>query len=265
MENSCSFFWSNTPLPWMRYLTLATFRKHNPNWKIKLYTANISEHEPWESNHPQDAKYYTNQLDYREKLDKLNIEIIPFDLYPNLASVHMADMCRWYVLANGGIFADMDILFMNSMKLYNFNQDAISHNGKFFRIGLVSGIKDGFFRDILKYAETKIGINNGYQGLGVEILYEFVGKNTRHQDAFRKIQQMAGNDIVLIPMSLVHPLAENEILFNKPPTDIIGLHWYAGYYLHRWHVENLYEDNIITLSPRDELMEACARAFIEVV
>ena len=103
------FYWGDlNTLPWVRFLTLETFRYHNPDWKMSLYT----------------SKYSTK---YKKEFSKLNVEvgttnveeIANYDL--SMFSNHIQDVCRsdflrWYLLYEyGGLWSDMDIIYINSM------------------------------------------------------------------------------------------------------------------------------------------------------
>jgi hypothetical protein len=262
VENTINFFWSNTPMPWIRYLTLASFRYYNPDWNINLYISDVTEDEPWDS-HPQDTVHYKGK-DYRESLNNLNINIIPFEKYSNLPSIHTVDMCRWSVLASGGIFADMDIVFTNPMPDFSAPFDGISHNGSFFRIGFISGVENGFFQHALEYAENKLEhntLNNDYQTLGVRVLYEIL--NCKPRFAMYKLREYFPEyNITNIPMEWIHPLPPEEIIYLECPKTSLGLHWYAGYPLHRWHIDALNEEFVLETNATDKLTELCRKTQI---
>ncbi len=110
------FYWNNSNLPYVRYLTLLTFRKHNPNWQMILYTS--------EKQVQEDLIF----PDYWSKVKDLNIEIkniLPqciqnIDLSQTkddyFRNVYLSDYLRWWLLNEyGGLWSDMDILYLKSM------------------------------------------------------------------------------------------------------------------------------------------------------
>jgi len=57
------FYWSGNDLSWMRYMTLYSFRKMNPNWEIILYLSdNVNKIKTWNSGEEQDFLNYTGNI-----------------------------------------------------------------------------------------------------------------------------------------------------------------------------------------------------------
>lgn len=127
------FFWGNDVLPWVRYLTLHTFRALNPTWKVTLFTR-------WDQT---TTKVVTNRFNYWPWVEKLGVVVERMSIEPAfgidlsyLDSLADRDVCRsdylrWYLLSeSGGLWADMDILFVKPLTsapwntLENCNKDA---------------------------------------------------------------------------------------------------------------------------------------------
>lgn len=118
------FFWGNTALPWVRYLTLYTFRMHNPDWKMVIYTK-----------HGQTTNYDPNIVDCWPLVRALDVtidfaapieETFGFNLTDtkddHFRDVYRSDFLRWYLLHEcGGLWADMDILFFRSLESMDWN------------------------------------------------------------------------------------------------------------------------------------------------
>src|SRR5215204_800612 len=111
------FFWANDKLPWLRYLTLFTFRAHNPDWKMTIYTRK----DPTKTN----LKVADDYWPFVQKLG-IVVEAMSFEEYNNLdlsavddlsvRDVVRSDLLRWYLLCEtGGLWADMDILHMRPL------------------------------------------------------------------------------------------------------------------------------------------------------
>ena len=68
------FYWSGHNLSWMRYMTLFSFRKLNPDWDIILYLSdNTNTTKTWKGVEEQDFSNYKGH-NYFNKLEELNIK-----------------------------------------------------------------------------------------------------------------------------------------------------------------------------------------------
>ena len=238
-----SFFWGDTPMAYARFHTLASFRKHNPEWEMVLYTAPYVSGSAWDTTERQDFDSYEGE-DWREHLDELDVRVIQWD--PPVAATpnQQADICRWQVLAEGGMFADMDIAFFRPMT--SLHTDALMSGSAFtcvdgvLSLGLTgsAGTKlctDAYHHSILMSAR------GDYQCAGVDVLYDMalgdkawatVGHpdwNYIHShDTLAALDATYGG-VVNIPKSWVHP-AHFAFPFKNVtmPPDSIGVHWYAG-------------------------------------
>jgi len=130
------FYWSGNTLPYLRYLTILSFLKYHPEWKIKFLHDNSSEfNKNWISPEHEKKIICTDENNYIDKLMNLsNVEYVNFnrdkffdDIYritnkyikKNTSCVHISDILRTYLIyMNGGIWADMDILFTSSIDEY---------------------------------------------------------------------------------------------------------------------------------------------------
>lgn len=116
-------------MPWIRFLTLTTFRRLNPDWQMKL----------WTPVDPVRAKHLIN-LDetpnFMDRILELGIEIHPIDveelagvsLAVDVPSIHVREQVKgdylraWLLAQYGGLSCDMDILFYKSMDALPVNR-----------------------------------------------------------------------------------------------------------------------------------------------
>ena len=110
------FYWGTEVLPWVRFLTLKTFRQHHPDWVIYLYLKPVLDKvEGFEQK---------NYLDSKELVD-LNLITFYIDIekelgveFPvkNFITIY-ADIFRYVILDKfGGFYCDMDCLFFKSLE-----------------------------------------------------------------------------------------------------------------------------------------------------
>ena len=120
------FYWGNEKLPYLRYLTISSFCKYNPDWKVRFYYPKYRQtKKTWNS---KEHKYeIIVKKDYTEELKKLPITFVEIDfesldLSNDLTEVHKSDYLRWFLLANvGGLWSDMDIIYIDSMNNISLN------------------------------------------------------------------------------------------------------------------------------------------------
>jgi len=112
-------FWGTEEFPWVRYLTLETFRKYHPNWEMILYRLPVLQ------NYGSDYKGKS----YWDKLDALNIQVKVMDIeervgvkFPLPYITVYADVMRYIALYDhGGFYIDLDNLFWRSLESMSFN------------------------------------------------------------------------------------------------------------------------------------------------
>ena len=231
-------------MSWLRYMTLYSFRHFHPDWDINLYI-NYSElkTKPWATIIDQDFFNYKGSS-YYNKIEELNINIIPWELsrpdcpvedlkWKNISPSQKSNFFKWKLLGtDGGVYSDMDILYINSIdKLFNqMNEESydtvISYSG-YYSIGfMMSCPENAFFKAVFDTC-FKLFKERSYQGAGVDILYS-KWKNVE------KIEEEYPNlKIYKLPMPYFYynDCQQMVNVFKKVmklPEEVLGIHWYAG-------------------------------------
>ena len=107
-------YWMTEEFPWVRYLTLATFRRFHPNWKMILYRTPVLQ------NYGTDYKGKS----YWNEIDALDIEVRDMDVeqrlgitFPLKYCTIFSDTMRYIALDDhGGFYIDLDNLFYHSLE-----------------------------------------------------------------------------------------------------------------------------------------------------
>lgn len=248
------FYWGNNKMSWMRYMTLKSFRRLNPDWEMILYTSSSKiNYKIWKTKNYQDFFCYEG-VDYRLKLGDLNISIVPFECNDNLTPSHTSNFLKWQELATkGGIYSDMDILYFKPIdEFYDKIKDydtAICQTD-YLSIGLLaSSGNNKFYQDIYNNAFKSFN-KNYYQSAGIETiynLYECSLSNVLNRAKLKYPELKFYN----IPMDIVYPYDSKNIVqaFSTPceaselPDETIGYHWYAGHRKSQDYNNILTEDN----------------------
>jgi glycosyltransferase involved in cell wall biosynthesis len=251
------FFWANEKMSWMRYMTLYSFRKLNPDWEIELHLCrpNRIETKPWNDSPVQDFFNFRGK-DYFKEIEKLDITIKQWDLgningtdWSNvLCSSHKSNFFKWQKLAEeGGFYSDLDILYLRPMDQYyevikNYNL-VICYRNKYFSIGVLgSTANNRFYRDIFRNAFDNFNVEK-YQTVGVENIYSWLKKisntpadvDVSQMGLWKIIEQYYPNIKAFNnKMELFYPWTFDrmEEVFHfkhtQIPENCIGIHWYAG-------------------------------------
>ena len=259
------FYWSGNNMSWMRYMTLYSFRRFNPDWEIILYLSENKNDKTWIGAEEQDFNRYKG-ISYLDKVKDLNIEIrkVEFpdnikDIFINASPVHESDLFRYYELyKNGGFYCDMDVIFFRSLNdFYNNiiknNYDTIIYQyPSYLAIGFLGANKDNqFYKDLFEYGLSNFRTDN-YQSLGVDLIYKMFGGNRYDANVMSRIRSRY-NDLKLysIPTDLIYHFDwtkieynfNNPIYVNKFPLDSVGYHWFGGSPTSQYYNNIMNEEN----------------------
>ena len=247
MDKNIYFFWEGDHLPFLEYLSMFSFRKQNPEWKILVIHKRYPGMCRWPTGEHKRPR--SKQRNYFDQLPALNVEILDFDtefreilsIDPKIAFVHAKDLASWSILAHrGGIVSDTDILYINPVSgLYNeFVADsskigAISFDNypkkDYIPVSFMMGDKSECFAQILCSAISKY--NPG--------VYECSGTPAiPYKDIF-EIKALFPGEVFRIHESVVFPFTHVNFVesidhvykYNSRdlmPKSSIGIHWYGG-------------------------------------
>jgi len=231
------FYWGGKILPYVRYMTLFSFRKYNHDWKIILYIpAKLSSNYNWPGT---ENKWELNTTNYFDKLSSIGIEVKTIDmsifgLSNDLPEVTKSDYLRLHLLSTiGGLWSDTDIIYFkkvsNAFKQDSIHNTYICYNSmpwggvKFHSIGFIfaSGNNQIFGK---LCSEAKSNINSyDYQAIGSPFYEKFIN--------------ISDPTVYNIPFHIVYPIhpfkdiweLEAGVTLLRIRPDTVGVHWYAGH------------------------------------
>jgi hypothetical protein len=244
------FYWGNDKISFLRYMTLKSFRYFNPEWEINLVINDKAskDYMKWTTLESQDKIGYIGG-DYFEKIHDLRVNIKPLDynlfindIDPEMSDVHISDFLGWWLLwKEGGIVADMDILFTKqvSQLIATLNRQkcnsAMAMFSKFenympvsFMVG--DGKDNQFYKDI--FSRAKNNYNPAiYQSAGSNSV-PFKSLDNIHQ-TYRQLVFMPLSEYIVFPFHNQLDACWSEWCFTGNYVDNmegnhIGIHWYAG-------------------------------------
>lgn len=127
-------------MSYLNYLTLKSFRYHNPDWRIIVYIPKYpSSLDPtWKTG--ENESPYTGK-DYYSQISEFNVEIVPVDFSAigfsnDHNEVIKSDYLRLFMLSkHGGFWSDMDIYYIRGMK--SFDLSGFMKSGDFTSLNTV--------------------------------------------------------------------------------------------------------------------------------
>lgn len=190
------FYWDGGKFDYLTKLTLQTFVFHNPDWEVILWMPNMKHHNKiiWEEKEfipPHSFQY--NDVDYldikflKETLG-INVKHIDYFDVGLKKNYHKSDLFRWKILHDeGGVWSDMDILFVNNIEKVNFthvncnfhdielvvsqySEEIVSDKIDFYYVGFLMSVKGSNFFKIMFEESIKNMKEQSSQGVGGDLL-----------------------------------------------------------------------------------------------
>lgn len=160
-------YWGGGVLHNLRFMTIKTFMKYNPDWEVILwYPKYPSINRTWFST---EQKYIIGCKDFIEEAMNLSITKNPIDfeefgLSNTMSEVHKADFIRLHLLSTlGGVWSDMDIFYIKSMISLYFNTKENKNTETFYcdhnyghSIGfLMASTNNKFFKELMEISKRE--------------------------------------------------------------------------------------------------------------
>jgi len=229
-----NFYWGGNGLCFLQYMTVVSFNKFNPDWKIIINTPIINSIETtWVTNEQKLQYVGKNFFDDVKKLPYVNINIVDFDkigFFNGAPEVFKSDYFRWYLLSTiGGGWSDMDILYLKSINEFlSPNTDTVICFGEYKNIigFFLSKPNNTFFKRLL---DNSLRYFNqlDYQSIGSKLMNTFYPRET---DIFYEFPKVKNLDMATF-YKINHENIEDLFYNNKIDIiddDIFGVHWYNG-------------------------------------
>jgi hypothetical protein len=251
-------YWDGSRISFLHYLTIYTLHKHHKDWKIILYIPKLyQKNKSWLSF--ENKEEYKN-IDYFDNILNLNIDIRLIDMSEiidhNISEIIKSDYFRLLALKyHGGIWFDMDMLFINNIKLdlvlntnngkieneilkdkdYIIDEEDIKDNNFFQVIAkdhycqyfLLSDKNTDYINYILEHVKIHLDIKS-YQSIGTDMLNIILPSFLMTKNKLKSY---------LIDHNVVAPFKhyEMDILFNQNKINMknflmnsYAIHWFNG-------------------------------------
>ncbi|MAH48866.1 hypothetical protein CMI37_23770 [Candidatus Pacearchaeota archaeon] len=250
------FYWGSPKMSYMRYNTIKSFKKLNPDWSAVLYVPSEVSQKLWKDTmHRSDSLDYTSELDYLERLkSEIALKVVEVDftrVFKSGAPAHRSDYLRWILLySTGGLWCDMDILFHKPMNEIYFNKiehididtivcwDYRHEISGGTTIGfLLSSKGNPYYKDLSlksKYLLARESLNEAeelkYQAFGADMINKMYKneKIVRRHYPSCKVLNLDPDCVYYYDFKNLPKIYEEENFKNLPERSI-GVHWYGGH------------------------------------
>ena len=252
-----NFYWGSKKMSFLRYLTIYSFKKLNPDWSIHLYVPkNISENNTWKAKggdnlHKIDNLQYDGEDYFESLLKDVAVKIIKVNfsktfLTSEAPEPHKSDLLTWQVLSSkGGLWCDMDIIFRKPLTDLNINKrpdvNALSDTLVCYDyrlkeadgsptkpIGFLMSAKNNRFYKKHVIESAKTYKDHQYQSIGTYVVKRV---SNSLEDCSRKFPKNKFTNID--PSSVYHfHFQKLDEIYDKnvdTPDQCIGIHWYGGH------------------------------------
>jgi hypothetical protein len=232
------FGWGSTLLPYLRLLSIKSFIRYNPDWKVILWIPSIQGPiVTWAKDGALD--YELSCKNYYDELMNLPIQKASFDITQygfsnSISEVHKSDFLRLLLLGTyGGVWSDMDILYFKPITNLAVNMSENKDKETFVSFSyyghtnafMMSSEGNGLFNNLASLAKNCFN-PMAHQCMGWDLF------NKYYPDL-----KLMGPLAINIGMDAVmaHDINHIEEIYNGSKSSFIdnsiGIHWYAGHQL----------------------------------
>tara|TARA_R110002126_G_C10479673_1_gene501787 strand:- start:2862 stop:4475 length:1614 start_codon:yes stop_codon:yes gene_type:complete len=245
------FYWGSPKMSFLRYMTIVSFKKFNPDWSIHLYVPKSVSTEIFWRTEGGDNKHCSDSVDYdgedyfSKLIDDVPIKVIKVDFSNTIIGSdapepHKSDLLRWQILStSGGIWSDMDILYIKSLNTSHLNCNSkkdtivcydmeLARGVNVIPIGFLGSSKNNtFYKSIAK--QSLISYDKiYYQSIGERLFAQIAPTFPIAKSRFPNL-----NLLNLNPSNFYYLDFKNiDKMFEKNvdlPNTVIGIHWYGGH------------------------------------
>lgn len=241
------FYWGGTVLPYLRFISMVSFKKMNPDWKVICFTpTKLVTSQSWRA---VENKQQFQTVDYMSSLESSGVIVSPFDMQSigfsnDLSEVLKSDVLRLYLLHTaGGVWSDNDIMFFRPLGHVLKPTDCCAYfcfrrggptqqnspkNGPLYHsVGFLAGAPGNKYFGKLWESVNKTLDPLQYQSIGCPY----------YKTVYNEFN-MSSSDVFNLDINTVYPTRAAYVIFTHSAQrfmfevvrcqQCIGIHWYAG-------------------------------------
>jgi hypothetical protein len=237
------FYWNKeTPLSYLRFLTLKTFRSLHPHWEMKICHTNTGSFKKWPGIEQQDFLFdKKGQYDYISRCPDLGVNITDYGKHKDKAPNFISDFYRWDVLSmEGGWYFDVDqIVLRNFDNLCDHDFVADGSNNYF--VGVIGCSSNSPIASYIYQYANRTFNPDYYCCIGPWMMRGLL--HGGGDPALKKMMESCG--VMLDSGARFYPIVPDNVnrLYNETvdiPEKTYCIHWYGG------HPESQKFNNMVT-------------------
>lgn len=233
----CYFYWGGDKLPLFNALSLVSFKKYHPEYKIYLYRPIVNHNTPTWGTPEQKIPYIGDDFSYiipKIVDDIFDIDLTVLGFSNEIHHSQKADIIRqWLLLNEGGWWSDMDVLWIKNIEEMNIEESVdlgvCFQNGHHSSGIMFSRPKTQFYTRIWEQISGRFNTND-YQSGGPNLL------NNLFPNFQSVVESDTGINVVNFKLENFYPIYYTELstfyngvyVDNILTEDTYAIHWYNG-------------------------------------
>lgn len=245
IPKKCHLYWDGSSMSWLNLLTIDSFHKYNPDWKITVYLTKQSPSEMGKNNFVPDytgPDYLCSIVNYKY-VDIKIIDIEDYDVPIEAHACQGSDNFRRAILfKEGGVYSDFDTIWLKSISDIE-NVECVGNPKDFECIvsfyqmthgfhnvsNLIAEKHSGFIKSLIDYSQgiSAGEIRHNHQALGSDMLNKLYPTLDSVTKLFPRV--------LAIPYDTFYPYSTYhlETLFKEDDLKYVTgntlcVHWFNG-------------------------------------
>ena len=255
IPNNCHFIWTNkSPLSWLQTLSVISFHRYNPTWKINLFVIKQTPDQLAENTYVED---YTGE-DHFELLARLNyvnityLDLIHEGIGTDKHGILASDILRVRLLYKyGGVYSDLDTLWLRPMSEFKNikcigNPEDFETTACFFELthghhnnsNIISEQEGNYLRAIIEEQDKIKPPYVDYQTFNTSLLNRMFPVYESIISRFPRVIAMDYKTLYPYSTFQVDRLFVLEDMFPLDSSAALGVHWFNGNRLSKIYVNS---------------------------
>jgi len=236
----------NSPISWLQTLSIDSFRKYNPDWKIILYMIKQTPDKLAPQNDVPDytGPDYMDSMLRRWKFDELQIvDLDKWNIRKDIHGIQASDIIRMRLMRYvGGVYSDFDMLWTAPMNAFfnyystSFETAVCIHPNGHYNMSNVVSEPDGPFMRAFGIAQDNVGDVNNYQVFNSVLFRKLWPDKTILKAHYPRV--------MLIDYETFYPYSVYELqkLYKENDLKVLdwlnvsGVHWFCGHELSKDYI-----------------------------
>jgi len=250
----CHLYWDNSSMSFLQTLTVDSFHKYNPDWKIIVYVPNIKYNGNMKYIPDYVGKDYFDLIRNKDFVEIKYINLSDYEIKTDLHDILRSDIFRYKILYEyGGLWSDFDIVWLKPINhLYNVEYVGKTKiddmNGIVCMYNTITGhhnISALIYAKKCKFLKAIIDKTNEIQNTNRRGHQEFGTSMLNNMFPTFDVIEKSYDNIIALKYETIFPYSifNMNTLYKKNDlkyinNNVLCVHWFNGHYLSKEYVNN---------------------------